>query len=538
MSERIVVVGFGPVAARLIDELMPAVRSGLAHVTVIGEEADAAYNRVMVADLGVGRTTASALALADAAALIAEGVDVRLGTRVRRVDRARQQVVLTDGTSPGYDRLVFATGSRPVIPNLTGLNPDPAAPVLPEGVTALRDLRDAHVLQEAVSGGKRVVVLGGGVLGLETALAAAEEGATVTVVHNGPHPLGRNIDRGGGAVLATGLRSCGVRMAANARSTGVEHNGPNGAFSALLLDDGSAIDGDLLVLSCGVRPRTELAEGCGLSTGTGILVDHKLRAHHEQHIFAIGDCAEVRCPDSSCMECRNASGPSGLVGPGWRQAEWLAEYLTLLAEDSAEGILPDGVSADLRDTGSHLLANALPELPAEKPGVVILKARGLNMAVAGDNSAEPWDEEVLTSGAVTGRPRRQIAQWADPEHGRYVKMTTRGGVLEGLVSVGMPRTAAELVQLFERGGELPADRSLLLRLDGPDQLAAAANNDPARTVCRCAGVSGTKIQDAVEHGCSTVAEVSGSTRAGTGCGGCHSDIKEIIEKHFQAAAAA
>jgi assimilatory nitrate reductase electron transfer subunit len=169
--------------------------------------------------------------------------------------------------------------------------------------------------------------------------------------------------------------------------------------------------------------------------------------------------------------------------------------------------------------------------------VVVLKARGLNMAVAGDNEAEPWDEEALTAGAVNGRDRRQIAQWADPEHGRYVKMTTRGGVLEGLVAVGMPRTAAELVQLFERGAELPADRSLLLRLDGPDQAPAAGAADPDRTVCRCAGVSGTKIASAVDSGCGTVSEVSGATRAGTGCGGCHEEIKGIIEKHLQGAVA-
>jgi assimilatory nitrate reductase electron transfer subunit len=518
MSEQIVIVGFGPVAGRLIDELLPAVRDGHVRLTVVGEEAEAAYNRVLVADLGVGRTTADALALSDAAALIAESVDVRLGVRVRRVDRARQQVILTDGTTAPYERLVFATGSRPVIPNLTGINPDPASPVLPAGVTALRDLRDASVLRAAVDGGKRVVVLGGGVLGLETALAAAEEGATVTVVHNGPHPLGRNIDRGGGAVLAASLRRCGVRMAGNARSTGVEHNAPDGGFSALLLEDGSAIDGDLLVLSCGVRPRTELAEGCGLSTGTGILVDHRLRAHHEPHIFAIGDCAEVRCPDPACSECRTATGPSGLVGPGWRQADWLAEYLTLLA------------------TGTQADADALVELPREQAGVIVLKARGLTMAVAGDNAADPWDEDALTAGAVNGRPRLQIAQWADPEHGRYVKMTTRGGVLEGLVAVGMPRSAAELVSLFERGAELPADRSLLLRLDGPEQLASGPA-DPAGTVCRCAGVSGTRIQGAVEGGCSTVADVAKATRAGTGCGGCHDDIKGLIEQHFQAAPA-
>ena len=520
MTERIVVVGFGPVAARLVDELLPAVRSGLVHLTVVGEESEAAYNRVLVADLGVGRTTASALALADAAALVADGVDVRLGVRVRRVDRARQQVILSDGTSPGYDRLVFATGSRPVIPNLTGLNPDPAAPVLPAGVTALRDLRDAAVLREAVAGGKRVVVLGGGVLGLETALAAAEEGATVTVVHNGPHPLGRNIDRGGGAVLAArcGTAACG--WPATPAPPAWNTTRPTAASPPCC-----SMTAPRSTATCWCSPAASgrgpnSPRAAGSRPAAGILVDHKLRAHHEPHIFAIGDCAEVRCPDPECVECRTARGPSGLVGPGWRQAEWLAEYLT---------------AAGVRRRGRR--PRRCRRLPAEQPGVIVLKARGMNMAVAGDNAAEPWDEEALTAGAVNGRARLQVAQWADPEHGRYVKMTTRAGVLEGLVAVGMPRTSAELVQLFERGAELPADRSLLLRLDGPDQAAAAGAADPERTVCRCAGVSGTAIAAAAPVACGTVAEVSGATRAGTGCGGCHDDIKGIIEKHFQVAVA-
>ncbi|NSX37569.1 NAD(P)/FAD-dependent oxidoreductase, partial [Pseudarthrobacter oxydans] len=105
MSEQIVIVGFGPVAARLVDELLPAVRSGKVGLTVVGEEAEAAYNRVLVADLGVGRTTVEALALSDAAELTAQGADIRLGVRVKRVDRARQQVLLSDGGAVHYDRL-------------------------------------------------------------------------------------------------------------------------------------------------------------------------------------------------------------------------------------------------------------------------------------------------------------------------------------------------------------------------------------------------------------------------------------------------
>ncbi len=540
--ERVVIVGFGPVAARLLEELEPAVGRGSIQVTVIGEEPEAAYNRVLVADVGVGRTTPEAISLADPKALSALGVDVRLGVRVLRVDRARRRVLLDGGADVPYDRLVFATGSRSVVPNLIGLNADPAARQMlavgtsgfPPGVTTLRDLRDAAVLRDAVAGRSRIIILGGGILGLEAALAASDEGAAVTVVHHGPHPLGRSIDTPGGSMLGAQLRRRGVRIDTNARSTAVELAAAGGSFSALLLDDGSAIDGDLLVLSCGVRPRTELAAGAGLTAAAGILVDHRLQVHHDERVYAIGDCAEIRCLDPGCVPCRHSRGPLGLIGPGWRQAEWLAGQLSDLAEQSAAS----GGGQAWTDIPRESLA------PENEP-VMLLKARGVDVAVAGNVSADPWDDELLEAGSAPGRPRLQVALWADPEHGRYVKMSTRDGVLEGLVCIGTPRTAAELVLLFERGAELPADRSSLLRLDGPEQLLSgpgagtgaggSASTDPERTVCRCAGVSRGKIQAAVGGGCATVAQVSGSTRAGTGCGGCHGDIRELIEQHFQPA---
>ncbi|WP_249336033.1 FAD-dependent oxidoreductase [Sinomonas gamaensis] len=510
--ERIVVVGYGPVAARFVDELRPAAAAGAAQVTVVGEEEHAAYNRVLVADLGVGRTSHAAMQLSDPEELALDGVRVLVGTRAARFDRSRRLLHLSDGEALPYDRLVLATGARAAIPNLTGLNPDPLHPVLPQGVTSMRDLADAERLGEAVRGRRRIVVLGGGVLGLEAALAAVEEGATVTLVHHGDRPLGRQIDRGAGSTLSAALRRQGLRLAPNARATGIE-TGTDGAFRALLLDDGSAVDGDLLVLACGARPRRELAEGGGLAVDTGILVDHTLAALHTEHVFAIGDCAEVRCADSSCPACRRSTGPSGLIAPGWRQADWLAAAFR-----------------------ARLLGEAAPApLPEERPGVILLKARGINLAAAGDVQTDPWDA-VAWDADSAGRAPLEVSLWADPAHGRYVKMCTRDGVLEGFVALGMPRAAGELTLLFGSGAELPADRSVLLRLDGPESSLGVPGSSagPESTLCRCAGVSRGTVHDAVTGGCSTVEEVSKETRAGTGCGGCRDTVRELIEAHFSA----
>jgi assimilatory nitrate reductase electron transfer subunit len=113
---------------------------------------------------------------------------------------------------------------------------------------------------------------------------------------------------------------------------------------------------------------------------------------------------------------------------------------------------------------------------------------------------------------------------------------TDHGVLTAFAAVGMPRTAAELTLLFERGAQLPADRSLFLRYDGVDREALGATDaDPDATVCWCNGVSAGQIADAAltagetQHGVCTVADIGAATRAGTGCGGCRGRIQSILD---------
>jgi assimilatory nitrate reductase electron transfer subunit len=533
---RVVVIGYGPVGARLVDELLPAVRGGLIELTVVGAEADAAYNRVLIAELAVGRTDRDALDVTDPVEAIAAGVVVRTGVAAVSIERTRRRVVLSDGGAIGYDRLVLATGARANVPTLAGVTRlrhdhrrpssescalDSAEAPLPRGITALRDLFDAETVSRAVRLGQRILVLGAGVLGMEIALAAAEAGAEVAVVYHGEIPMARQLDRASGLLLARGARHSSVSMISHSPAESVLfRQDPDGVdrFDALVCADGKQISADLLVLSCGVGARSELARLSGLDVAAGVLVDETLTSWADERIHAIGDCAQISArprPGDSAAPPRGA--PSGLIGPGWRQADWLARALTAFAGGLEE---PEPREAD-------------------RSPVVMLKASGIDVVAMGDVSRDPLDDladdvhghrALHARGCAVEAPSR-VSSWMDAEHGRYVKMVTRAGVLTGLVCVGMPRAAAELTLLFERRSELPTDRSVLLRHDGPDFDESATGDvfAPDATVCWCNAVTVGAITGAAEAGHTTVACIGKATRAGTGCGGCKERIGQVLE---------
>jgi assimilatory nitrate reductase electron transfer subunit len=545
---RVVLIGFGPVGARLLEGLLPAVRSGAIALTVVGAEPDDAYNRVLLAEYAVGRADRERLDMVDRLGAEEAGVVFRLGSAVVGIDRSRRVIRLHDDERIAYDRLVFATGARANVPTLAGmerarrdrrvrsLRPDEldrgAAP-LPRNVVALRDLDDARTVRGAVAEGSRIVVLGAGVLGVEFALAAAEQGAEVVVVYHGDIPMSRNLDTGGGRMLAAAARAAGVDMVAHARSESVllAHDDDGHArFDALVCADGKQIHGDLLVLSCGVGARTELATAADLAVSTGILVDEELRSWTDSDVFAIGDCAHVAPRGSTLADGRVPGGPSGLIGPGWRQADRLAVDLTRLAEErlSVHELVPVAVDSISATLAERAVSSERPAF-SERPAVVMLKAEGVDLVAAGDATADPWDTPPHAPGCGE---HPEVTVWADPARGGYAKLVTVGGVLTGFVSVGLPRLAAELTLLFERGSELPADRSSLLRLDAPDAGAAVTGDPfaPDATVCWCNGVSVATISEAAAAGNDTVACIGTATRAGTGCGGCTGRIAELLAR--------
>ncbi|MCU1481810.1 MAG: NAD(P)H-nitrite reductase [Subtercola sp.] len=508
---RVVLIGYGPVGARFVEGMLPAVLAGRVTLTVIGAEPDDAYNRVLLAEYAVGRSSRERLGTTDTEAALQAGAVIRLGESAVSIDRLRQTVRLDTGDRVPYDRLVCATGARANIPTLDGLQKskrnrlttltsaatlDQGAEPLPAGVVALRDLNDANVILAAVHKGSRIVVLGAGVLGMELALALSEQGADVVAVYHGPIPMARNLDEGGGRVLSRAARTAGVVMVPHARAEGVllrtPDDGPS-RFDAILCADGKQIQGDLLVLSCGVSARTELAAGADLRVSAGILVDEELRSWSDPDVFAIGDCAHVLAPDGHPIEVHVTGAPSGLIGPGWRQADWLARKLS-------------GESSD--------------PLPAERSGIVMLKAESIDVVSGGDYTADLWNTES------------EVTQWLDPARGAYLKMVTSNNVLTGFLAVGLPLVGAELCLLFERGDEPPADRTALLRLDSSESATGSSSDPlaPEATICWCNGVTAQKITDAAESGHHDVECIGKATRAGTGCGSCKGKITEILAR--------
>ncbi|WP_425519906.1 FAD-dependent oxidoreductase [Streptomyces yatensis] len=313
-----VIVGGGMAGTRLAQQLAVSAGEGSLDVTIIGEEPHPAYNRVLLAEVLAGRYAPEVIALPTPAGGAGAGVRRLSGVRVVRVDRPTAEVLCDDGRSVPYDALVLATGSNPVLPPLRGLlEPDGRDDLhaLPGGVHAFRTMDDCLALGAAVRPGTRAVVIGGGLLGVSAARALARRGAQVVLAHQGEHLMERQLDPGASRLLRRHMAALGVEIHTECRARGLRTDGqPVPTVHAVELADGYALEAELVVLACGVRPRVGLARAAGLEVARGIVVDDELRTS-DPRVFAIGDCAE------------HAGVVYGLAGPAQEQADVLAQLL-------------------------------------------------------------------------------------------------------------------------------------------------------------------------------------------------------------------
>ncbi|MER5204025.1 FAD-dependent oxidoreductase [Streptomyces sp. NPDC002825] len=483
MSTRIVVVGGGTAGARLAQRLP---------VTLLGEEPHAPYNRVLLADVLAGRYAPEVIALPGTRE------PVRLGVRAVRIDRAARTVECADGSLVGYDRLVLATGSNPVLPPLRGLR----GAALPSGVHPFRTLDDCLELRAVVRPGVRAVVIGGGLLGVSAARALAALGAEVVLAQQGERLMEHQLDAQASALLREHVESLGVEVHTECRVSGLRQR--DGAVTAVELADGFVLDAQVVVLACGVRPRVALAREAGLTVARGIVVDDELRTS-DPYIHAIGDCAE------------HEGHVYGLAGPALEQADVLADVL--LAERAtptpvvgnrsagAMGVPPAraeprawgrvGTRDGALSGASAFRADPYPdgpahpvrvqareaEAPAKVPSVVPTRsAPAERMPTTADATpaertptarytgtraltrltlAGPEPLDLAAFGETTPQPGDDVVQLTDATRSAYRKVVVRGDRLVGGVLLGDLAAVGALARAWEGDEALPDEAPLL-----------------------------------------------------------------------------
>jgi nitrite reductase (NADH) large subunit len=393
MSEPLVIIGNGMAAARLVDELATTALGRYA-IAVIGDEPRLAYNRVLLSSVLAGEATSAEIELKPAEWWRARGVTLKYGCVATAFDPAQRQVMI-DGHGPlTYSKLVLATGSTALRLNVPGADLN--------GVHTFRDSRDVDHLLALAAGKKRVVVVGGGLLGLEAAYGLAKAGATVTLIHLMDRLMERQLDAPAAALLKDVVEQKGILVMLNANTAAI-HGDRH--VERIELTDGRSIAADAVIFAAGIRPNVTLARDAGLDIGRGVKVDDRLQTNSPD-IFALGECAEHR---GTCY---------GLVEPAYEQARVLAAHLA---------------GRDAAYQGSVVATN--------------LKVSGVSVFSAGDFMAADGQETIVLN---------------DARRGVYKKLVVAEGRLTGAVLVGDTADALWYLGLIRAGEVITSMRADLM----------------------------------------------------------------------------
>lgn len=383
MPEKLLIVGSGMAAARLLSAL--AERRTACDITVIGEEPQASYNRILLSSILCGENSEEELSLLDSSWYDTHGIQLHTGDRVVSVDIPGKSVSTESGKQFHFDKLVFATGSKARVPGLPGSEA--------RGVMGFRSLADLARIRLCAEKGCRAVVVGAGLLGLEAAHGLHALGADVTVVHRNAHPMNRQLDTEAGELLQQQLENRGIEFVMNVSPVGLSEE--NGRVTGVGLSDGSYLAADMVLFAAGIEPRMEVARAAGIDCNRAIIADRFLRTS-EEHVYALGECCEIE------------GRTFGLVAPVYDQAECLAD---ILCDKPTTGYTYRETPTQLKVSGIDLFsAGALPFEADTASQLLRNPSRGIyrrlvfagdrlvGAILLGDRSGGVWYDELIQSG--------------------------------------------------------------------------------------------------------------------------------------------
>ncbi len=468
MKERLVVIGNGMAPGRALERLLEAAPNAY-DITIFNAEPRVNYDRIMLSPVLSGEKTFDQIVIHGDAWYVKHGITLYKGVAVTKIDPAAKTVTSAIGETVPYDKLIIATGSRPIIIPVPGVN-------LP-GVLTYRDLDDVQAMLLAARARGNAVVIGGGLLGLEAAAGLKEQGMDVTVVHLMPTLMERQLDAAAGHLLKKALEARGIRVLTKANTKTILGEKK---VRAVQLEDGTVLPADLVIMAVGIRPNASLAAEAGLIVNRGIVVDETM-CTSDPGIFALGECVEAH---GQCF---------GLVAPLYEMANVLAAQF-------------------LGDSG----AKFVPPSTATK-----LKVTGINLYSAGDFADGKDCEEIVLRDAARGNYRRLVLK-----DNRITGAVLYGDTSDGPWFFDLLKRGVDIAEMRETlifgqnyAGGIPLDPSA----------AIAALPDDAE-ICGCNGVCKGKITSAIAGlGLKSIDQVRAHTKASASCGSCTGLVEQLLK---------
>lgn len=453
-DQAVLVVGAGVAGFRFIEEFRQ--KDPYTPIILFGDEPYLPYDRVKLSNLLAGKDTAESLRL-PFEQLETDPNFQYFNAEITEIKPDEHQVIDKQGACYQYAKLILATGSRPHVPEIPGVDL--------EGVFTFRNMRDSERLKARTLRSRHTVILGGGLLGIEAARALRQHSTQITLIQQAPRLMDRQLDDTAAALLQTQIESQQIKVIT---AKGVRKIDGYQRVESITLRDGSEIHCDTVLISAGIRPNMEIARNAWIKVGRGIHVNDQLQTS-DPDILAIGECAEHR------------GQLYGLASPGLEQAAIAANFLT---------------GHESQYLGSNMLAKLkLMDTPVFSMGDVDDENGNSTKTLIFKNKASDYRKIYLHKNRLIGAIA--IGDWS--EIPRLQELITHHKKVQPWQQLR-----------FKLNGFLwnPSDAQ------NPHQWPETA------IICNCNGVSRGTLSEAIEDGCYTILSLSSATRAGTTCGSC------------------
>ncbi len=458
-KQKIVIIGAGAGAFGFVKSYRVINQND--EITIFSKENNPFYNRVMLPDYISGEQKWEQLVKMTDEEEPIYNIRLKRGIGIKKIDRENKFVIDDFGKKTEYDILIMGTGSRATIPkNVPKIS----------GIFSMRTRQDADDFKKHLPKESHVLIVGGGLLGLEMAASLRELNVKITIVQRISRFLSRQLDALGSQLLYEEMieQGCDIYF-----DDEVELFYGRSKLTGVGLKSGRKIDCDAVIMAIGTTPNIELAKDCGLYYKRGVVVNEQMQTS-DPNIFAIGEIAEFK------------GTLYGITAAAEEQAEVLAKYL---AGDIASVYNGSIFMNIIKIHGFDLCSIGLPECPNDKEY-----------------------EEIV---------------FIDKAKRYYKKCIIHQDKLVGAILIGDKNEFREFRELISKKIELSEKRLQLLRSGKtPEPLIG-------KLVCSCNNVGDGNLKMAIEKGCRDLKELCNITGAGTGCGSCKPEVKQILEESFK-----